>query len=129
MELTKAPLNRVPQNQKLPMANAFYNHPDFPHTYANIPKASHFYFPISVSQYAVFESTCSANSVFKQEGKKYWYPHKTVNRKPKASFSAIFWPMLEMAPSITAVHVQLVFMSVKPSSIKRVKQRVREQDE
>lgn len=33
-----------------------------------------------------------------------------------------FWLMLGTASSITAVHVELVFMSVKPSSIMSVKQ-------
>lgn len=98
-------------------------HPNSPHTHANIPKAFHCFLKSQYNNILFLKVLVLLIYSLNKRRKKYQSLHKTVNRKPEASLSAIFWLMLGMAPSITAIHVELVFMSVKPSSINLVKQR------
>lgn len=77
-------------------------------------------FPLSIELPSIFEITYSANLLFKpwkgaRESTGPVIQQLTESsRHPLVRFSL----MLGMVPSITAARVELVFMSVQPSSIK-----------
>lgn len=100
MAFSKTQLNHSSRNQTAARGKALHNlvftiPTALKHTHTRTSQRSSifvfFFFFKSAIKMPCFESTCSANLFFKQEEEKVLRcPYKTVNRKPEASFTAIF---------------------------------------